>query len=81
MTSILIPERMHMMSEQQFDDQLKSIEERYSHGPASHDQELARLLAESGWTQEELARRMGKTQGWVCQQILFGRFLALYYRW
>ena len=39
------------------------------------DQERARLLAESGWTQQELALRLGRSQRWISYQLLFGRFL------
>jgi hypothetical protein len=37
--------------------------------------EMAQFLAACGWTQEELAGRMGRTQAWVSRQMLFGRFL------
>jgi hypothetical protein len=39
--------------------------------------ERARLLAGCGWTQRELAERIGKSHVWVHRQMLFGRFLDL----
>jgi hypothetical protein len=42
---------------------------------AKRDQALALLFHRSGWTQEELARKEGKTQQWVAYRMRFGRFL------
>jgi hypothetical protein len=42
---------------------------------AKRDQALARLFARSGWTQQELADREGKSQDWVSLRLRFGRFL------
>jgi hypothetical protein len=39
------------------------------------EQELARLFAKSGWTQEDLAKKEGKGRTWVVQRLCFGRFL------
>jgi hypothetical protein len=39
--------------------------------------EFAKLLAVSGWTQQELADRLDKGQKWVDRQMRFGRFLTL----
>jgi len=36
---------------------------------------IARLLAESEWTQEELAARLKKSQPWITCQVRFGEFL------
>jgi hypothetical protein len=33
------------------------------------------LFYRSGWTQEELAKKEGKSPQWVAQRIRFGRFL------
>ena len=43
---------------------------------ARFEQELARLFWPSGWTQEELAKKEGKSQRWVSYRLLFGRFLG-----
>lgn len=40
------------------------------------EQELARLFARSGWTQDELAKKEDKTQPWVAYRLRFGRFLT-----
>src|SRR5262249_50673413 len=38
---------------------------------------VARLLAESEWTDRELGERLGKAHQWISQQKTFGRFLEL----
>ena len=40
------------------------------------EQALAKLFIDSGWSQDELAIREGKTQQWVAYRIRFGRFLV-----
>lgn len=42
---------------------------------ALRDQALARLFHRSGWTQEKLAAKEGKSPQWIFQRLLFGRFL------
>lgn len=42
---------------------------------AYQDQELARLFAECGWTQERIGQKMGKSQNWVSYRLRFGGFL------
>jgi len=42
---------------------------------AKRDQFLASLFARSGWTQEELAVKEGKSQRWISYRLVFGRFL------
>ena len=43
---------------------------------ALRDQALATLFHRSGWTQEKLAAKEGKSQSWVDQRLRFGRFLG-----
>jgi transcriptional regulator with XRE-family HTH domain len=42
---------------------------------ARFEQALATLFYVSGWTQEELAKKEGKSRVWVQQRLQFGRFL------
>lgn len=42
---------------------------------ALRDQALAKLFHRSGWTQEKLAAKEGRTQQWVAYRLRFGRFL------
>jgi hypothetical protein len=37
---------------------------------------LCLLLERSGWTQEKLAEKEGKTQPWITYRLRFGRFLG-----
>ena len=39
------------------------------------DQEIARLFGGSGWTQERIAKRVGKSRVWVTYRLQFGSFL------
>jgi hypothetical protein len=43
---------------------------------AHADQALAALFVRSGWTQERLAAAEGKSQSYISQRLLFGKFLA-----
>ena len=42
---------------------------------AKRDQAYAALFHRSGWTQDELAKKEGKTIAWVAYRLRFGRFL------
>jgi hypothetical protein len=42
---------------------------------ALRDQELARLFHECKWTQEAIARKMGKSQRWVSYHLTFWAYL------
>jgi hypothetical protein len=42
---------------------------------AKRDQALAILFARSGWTQEELATKEGKSRQWIVVRVRFGSFL------
>lgn len=67
------------MSEPDLDRELASLKERYgdSRTQASNrgEQELAKVFARSGWTQEELAAKVGKDRTWVARRLTLGRFL------
>lgn len=69
-----------MMSDLDFDERLKQIEQTYGAGregvEARRDQELSRLFNECGWTQDRIARKMGRKQPWVAKRLCFGRFLS-----
>jgi hypothetical protein len=68
-----------MMSEHEFDQRLKRIEEQYADhragAEAYRDQEVSRLFVECGWTQTKIGERMGRNVAWVSRRLLFGRFL------
>jgi hypothetical protein len=40
------------------------------------EQKLALLFVRSGWTQEELAKREGKSRQWIEKYVRFGAFLT-----
>jgi hypothetical protein len=42
---------------------------------AKWDQQLATLFYQSGWTQERLAEKEGKSRPYITRLLLFGRFL------
>lgn len=42
---------------------------------ARRDQALAALIYRTGWTQDELAKKEGKTHQWIAHRTRFGRFL------
>lgn len=67
------------MTAQQFDLRLAAIDQETARlgeaKDAYRDQETARLFMECGWTQQQIAERMGKKQDWVSRRLLFGRFL------
>jgi hypothetical protein len=71
-----------MMTEAEFDEALALINERtnllHSGVEAHRQQEVARLFYRSGWTQEAIANRLGKSQTWVSFALCFGRFPSYY---
>ena len=73
-----------MMAWEQFDAQLKNIDEQYGAAQeridGRRDQRLARLFLNSERSQQELAEHLG--EGWsqqgVGQHLRFGRFLTFF---
>lgn len=67
------------MTEAEFDAAWAEQRERYGdssvEAAAKRDQGMGLLFDRSGWTQEELAARIGKSQDWVSLRLRFGRFL------
>ena len=51
------------------------VEAQQERVAAYRDQELAKLFYDSGWTQQELADKEGKSKKWVDFRTRFGRFI------
>lgn len=68
------------MSEAQYDRERAALRETYGDNSkeagAKRDQALALLFARSKWTQEELAKKEGKSQTHLAKMLRFGRFLS-----
>ena len=68
------------MSREDFSRQFTLWQQTYgssnAEAGARREQSLAKLFVSSGWTQEELAAEVGKSQTWVVFQLRFGRFIA-----
>jgi len=71
---------IHHMPKDEFQKRLGRIREQVGdtnlESTGIRDQALARLFVSSGWTQQELAEFVGKSQFWVSKRLLFGRFLG-----
>src|SRR5262245_56778888 len=67
------------MTEAEYDAERAKLRELYgessAEASAKRDQAMALLFRRSGWTQEQLARKEGKTQQWIAYRLRFGRFL------
>lgn len=67
------------MSEAEYDAERARLRELYGESSAEavgkRDQALALLFARSNWTQEELAKKEGKTRQWIAYRVRFGEFL------
>src|SRR5215472_17541984 len=68
------------MSREDFSRQFTLWQQTYGNSNAEagarREQSLAKLFVSSGWTQEELAAEVGKSQSWIDQQLRFGRFIS-----
>jgi hypothetical protein len=67
------------MSDAEFDAEYANLRATYGDSSveagARREQALAVLFYRSNWTQEDLAKKLGKTQQWVSYRVLFGKFL------
>ena len=67
------------MSVAEFERERALLRETYGESSieahAKRDQAMAKLFYRSGWTQEELAEKEGKSRQRIVQTLLFGRFL------
>ena len=74
----VIPLRARM-TPAEYEAERARLRELYGDAPADaavkSEQALALLFARSGWTQQELAKKEGKSQKWVDFRLRFGRFL------
>jgi hypothetical protein len=68
------------IKEREYDRERANLRNTYTsssiEATASCDRALAILLYRSGWTQEQLAKKEGKSRKWVVCQIRFGQFLT-----
>jgi hypothetical protein len=66
------------MTEEEYDRERSKLRQLYgdTKTEAKRDQILAALFHRSGWTQERLANKEGKSQQRIAQSLRFGRFLS-----
>jgi hypothetical protein len=68
------------VTDAQFDERIAAIQTKASElqdrAAAYRDQEMARLFVGCGWTQQRIAKHMDKSQKWVSNRLLFGRYLS-----
>ena len=67
------------LSERQYDARRKRIRDEYetsmNRAGAKRDRELSYLFVQSGWTQQRIAEKEGRSREWVCKRLRFGRFI------
>jgi hypothetical protein len=64
-----------VMTEAQYDAERAKIAPDKATAGVWWEQDLAQLFARSGWTQEKLAKKEGKSRQWVAFRLTYGRFL------
>lgn len=78
--SSVIPFTPPRMSETDYDRERQRIRDLFgdsrNEAGTRWEQALAQLFWRSGWSQDELAAKEGKSQTWVNFRLRFGRFLA-----
>lgn len=78
--SSVIPFTPPRMSETDYDRERQRIRDLFgdsrNEAGTRWEQALAQLFWRSGWRQEELAIKEGKSQDWVSKRLRFGRFLT-----
>jgi len=76
----VIPITAPRMSETDYERERERIRELYGDNKTQAgvrwEQALAQLFWRSGWTQNELAEKESKSQGWIDKRLRFGRFLV-----
>lgn len=75
----VVPLEPNRLRESDYDRERQQIRETYGDSSkeavARRDQALAALFYRSGWTQEELAKKEGKSPQWIARRVKFGCFL------
>jgi hypothetical protein len=68
------------MTEAEYEQERQRLRDTYGdssvEAAAKRDQAMALLFARSNWTQEELAAKEGKSQGYIARRLRFGQFLT-----
>lgn len=75
----VVPLPGRRMTDDEFDAEFQKIMATYGNSRKEAgdrwEQELAKFLYRSGWTQEKLAEKIGHTQSYIAKMLRFGRYL------